>query len=316
MSGTFHTEPVALANGLQGNILTIPSGDPVNFHEALSNPGAVQQRDIFGQLFLPKGDQLAAVIVVPGSLGVADSHLAHCASLSDAGIAALAIDPFGARDVTSTVANQAQYSFAASSWDVLCAAQVLGDHPAIDITRIGAQGHSRGGTAVVNAAVSVFPNSMGIAPLCAAYAAYPWCGFQFTKPDIGNTVVRSIIGDQDEWCLPQQVQGYMHAMTLAGGEASCRIIEGAHHSFDRESGVTLIEDASVAPSAPTTFLTDEGCFIHPISGQLGPDALDRDVMLYGVKSGYGVRGAHIGSSAGQPALFREDMMQFWQQQLA
>ncbi|MGZ6006244.1 MAG: hypothetical protein ACXWKS_02170 [Rhizomicrobium sp.] len=40
---------------------------------------------------------------------------------------------------------------------------------------------------------------------------------------------------------------------------------------------------------------------------------DRDlmVMVYAVKSGYGIRGAKIGSASGQPALFRDDMVRFW-----
>ena len=42
------------------------------------------------------------------------------------GIAALVIDPFGARAVTSTVANQTQFSFAASAFDVLAAAGANG----------------------------------------------------------------------------------------------------------------------------------------------------------------------------------------------
>ena len=315
MPGTFHDTPVTLGNGLQGEILAINSGNPVNFHEAVSCPADVASHTIYGQLFRPAGDSLAAVIIVPGSLGVAESHLAHCARLCEAGIAALAIDPFGSRSITSTVANQAQYSFAASSWDVLAAAELLARHPSIDADRIGAQGHSRGGSAVTNAAVALFRDAMKVRPLKAVYAAYPWCGFQFLNPDPGTTVVRSIIGDQDEWCLPQQVQGYMHAMALCGGDASWRIIENAHHSFDRGSAVTMIEDASVAPSAPTTYLTDSGCYIHPIRGELPAETMDRELMTYGVKSGYGVRGARMGSSGNEAAVFADDMMAFWNTRL-
>ena len=81
----------------------------------------------------------------------------------------------------------------------------------------------------------------------------------------------------------QQVQGYMHAMKLSGGDASCRIVAGAHHSFDRDTAVELIEDASVSPSAPTTFLTDAGEYIHPVDGVCPGDTSDRDLMIYGVK---------------------------------
>lgn len=316
MENLFDREPARLDNGIVGEIISIASGNPVNFFQALSEPTTIQPHGIYGQLFLPEGENLSLVIVVPGSLGVAASHLTHCDSLTSEGIAALAIDPFGTRQVTSTVANQAQYSFAASSWDVLAAARTIRGHDKINVDRIGAQGHSRGGTAVVNAAVTAFAAAMKVAPLHAVYAAYPWCGFQFLTPSVGSTVVRSIIGDQDEWCLAQQVQSYMHAMTLAGGSASCRIVNGAHHSFDRGTAIELVKDASVAPSAPTTYLDDDGCYIHPIDGKLDSDATDRDLMVYGVKSGYGRRGARIGSSPGEAEVFKQDMLDFWRSNLA
>jgi hypothetical protein len=53
------------------------------------------------------------------------SHLAHAEAVVDDGFAAFVLDSFGARDVTSTVANQTQFSFAASAYDVLAAWKVL-----------------------------------------------------------------------------------------------------------------------------------------------------------------------------------------------
>ncbi len=99
-------------------------------------------------------------MVVPGSLGVAPSHLAHAEALVDDGFAAFMLDSFGARDVTSTVANQTQFSFAASAYDVLAAWKVLAAHPQIDASRIGAQGHSRGGSAVMTAATRGFADAV------------------------------------------------------------------------------------------------------------------------------------------------------------
>src|SRR5260370_36985754 len=76
------------------------------------------------------------------------------AALTSGDSAVLVVDPFGARSVTSTVANQGQFSFAASSYDVLAAAKYLSVLPEIDRAHIGALGYSRGGTAVIPAAVS------------------------------------------------------------------------------------------------------------------------------------------------------------------
>ena len=334
--------PVVLENGIAGEVLRIPTADPTGFHQAISEPGAMPATEILGSLFLPAGEgPWAVVIVVPGSLGVAPSHVAKADLLTEAGIACCVIDPFGTRGVTSTVANQAQYSFAASAWDVLATAAVLVEHADIDAARIGAQGHSRGGSAVLSAACMAplvgperspapgacaaetgcagvpagirlaAPASCSSPELAAVYAAYPWSGMQFLRPDVGRTVVRSVIGDLDEWCLPLQVQAHMHAMTLCGCDASFRLFPNTHHSFDRDTPVELVPDASVSPGSPTVYVNDDGALVHPVTGKPDPGFTERDAMIYQVKSPYGRRGARIGTAGDQARAFHEDMMAFW-----
>ena len=304
--------PKTLDNGIRGDVLRIPTANPTGFHQAISEPEAMPPAHIFGNLFLPEGEgPWPTVIVVPGSLGVAPSHVAKAVYLTQAQIAACVIDPFGARGVTSTVANQAQYSFAASAWDVLATADLLAARPEIDKARIGAQGHSRGGSAILSAACMARLVKDGAQPLVGVYAAYPWSGQQFKHPEVGRAIVRSVIGDRDEWCLPQQVQGHMQAIRLCGGEASCRIFPGTHHSFDRDTPIELIADASVAPNAPTTYIAENGALIDPWTGQADPNVSERDLMIRSFQAGYGRRGAHIGSEGDQAKHFHEDMMSFW-----
>ena len=248
-------------------------------------------------------------------MGVAPSHIRKAELLTEAGIGACIVDPFGARGVSSTVANQAQYSFAASAWDVLAVLQQLAGRGEVDPDRIGAQGHSRGGSAVLSAASlqRIFARK---GRLVGVYAAYPWCGQQFLNPDVGRTKVRAVVGDQDEWCLPQQIQGHIQALRLCGSEASLRIFAGAHHSFDRDTPVEMVEDASVAPGAPTIYINDDGSMIHPATGASDPAWTERDLMLYGIKAGYGIRGARIGTSEQFADAFHEDMLSFWKEVLA
>jgi len=306
-------QSLTLPNGVVGRPWLLPSADPVSFFQAISEPDQVTPTRIWAQTFLPRDTGWPpVVIIVPGSLGVADSHLHKAELLTDAGIAACLLDPFGSRGVTSTVSNQAQYSFAASAWDVLAAAAQLSRQGDVDPQRIGAQGHSRGGSAVLCAA-SMFKFTTFQQPLAGVYAAYPWCGMQFLNPAVGPTRVRAIIGDRDEWCLPQQVQGHMQALRLSGAEASWRIVPGAHHSFDRATAVELVADASVAPGAPTIYIDDRGACIHPGTGQADPRADERSLMLYGIKAGYGRRGARMGTGDSFADVFHDDMMRFWQQ---
>ena len=119
----FRSREVEFVNGARGRDLDVPSASPLNYHQAIARPESMPAVTVDGKLFLPpRGTGKAphpAIIVAPGSLGVADSHLRHAEAFTDAGIAAFVLDSFGARDVTSTVANQTQFSFAASAHDVL-----------------------------------------------------------------------------------------------------------------------------------------------------------------------------------------------------
>jgi dienelactone hydrolase len=318
----FRDRSITFANGSVGQALDIPSANPVNYHQAVSRPAEMPRVTIDGQLFLPPAGAsttppLPLVIVTPGSLGVAPSHVSHAEALTGVGIAAFVLDPFGARGIGSTVANQTQYSFAASAYDVLAAWKVMSARGDIDARRIGAQGHSRGGSAVLTAATRRFADpAIGAGRgLRSALAAYPWCGHQFLDPGVGDTEVRVLMGDRDEWCSPMQVQGHVQAIRLTGGKAALRLFAGAAHSFDRGTALQHIAEASVSPAAPTSYLADDGAFIHPLEGAPNPRLVDRDLMVYALKAGYGSKGAAIGSRGEEANLFRADMLDFWKRTL-
>lgn len=316
VSSRFKDQHIEFRNGAIGQPLSFESSNPANYTDLISGGAAKSTLQIDGQLFLPPEPMdtpTPLVIVVPGSVGVAVSHLSHAETLTDLGIAAFVIDPFGARSVSSTVANQTQFSFAASAYDVLAAIQFIASLSEIDSDRIGAQGHSRGGTAVLSAAMqtlsAAIPNAS--AELRAVYSVYPWCGHQFLNPDIGNVRVRVVIGERDNWCSPQQAQGYAQAIRLAGGDVSFRLFAEAEHSFDRHPPIETTPDAEVAPHAPTIYISATGAMIHPVTGLEDANATDREMMVYGLKAGFGVTGASLGGQGDQPVRFKEDMSTFW-----
>lgn len=311
---------IVFANGAVGEAIEFESANPANFHEVLSAKGDgadFPKFTIDGKLFVPPdhdGSPLPCVIVVPGSVGVAESHLMHTETLCGAGYAAFIVDPFGARSVDVTYDNQTQFSFAASAYDVLAAVKTMAARPEVDASRIGVQGHSRGGAAVVNAAMTAMQGAVlgeGEA-IKAVYGVYPWAGQQFLNPDIGLVTMRIVIGEQDEWCSAQQAQGYAQAIRLASsGEVSFKMYEGAHHSYDRRQGMEDFPTATVAPRAPTVYIDEDGSFIDPISGEANPAGTDIDFMVYAAKAGFMVTGARLGSSGDLADQFREDMLGFW-----
>lgn len=319
----FRDSEIVFKHGSTGQNLDIPSANPVNYFDVVSNAAGLPRLTIDGKLFLPATNQRQLngkwplVMVVPGSLGVAPSHLAHAETLVDDGFAAFVLDAFGARDVTSTVANQTQFSFAASAYDVLAAWKVLAAHPQIDPSRIGAQGHSRGGSAVMTAATRRFADPVVGAGngLKAVLAGYPWSGHQFLDPSVDETEIRVVMGDADEWCSPMQVQGHCQAIRLSGGKATMRLIGGAQHSFDRGTDIVNVAEASVSPAAPTAHLDNSGAFLHPLADAADSKLTDRDLMIYALKAGYGRKGARIGSRDGDGELFRVDMLAFWRRTL-
>jgi dienelactone hydrolase len=321
----FRDRTVTFANGSVGETVAIESASPVNYYQAISRPAEMPRTTIDGKLFLPPATggagrgKLGCVMIVPGSLGIAASHLAHAETITGLGLAAFVLDPFGPRDVASTVANQTLYSFAASAYDVLAALRTLAADARLDARRIGAQGHSRGGSAVLTAATRVLADAVlgqSGPRLRAVLPAYPWSGQQFLDPGVGDTIVRVLMGDRDEWCSAQQVQGHVQAIRLAGGAASLRLFAGATHSFDRGTPIEHVPDASVAPGAPTSYIAADGAFIHPTTGEPDPRLVDRDLMVYGLKAGYGRKGAAIGSNPGEADAFRADMVGFWRSVLA
>ncbi len=299
--------------GVRGENLVVPSANPRNHHEAITNPTGCAPVDIDAKLFVPPGaGPFPTVIVVPGSLGVGPNHEAHAETLVGAGFAVCVVDPFGPRSVASTVANQTHYSFAASAFDVLATLRVLRTRREIDDERVAAQGHSRGGSAVLTAACRRFADPIvgDDVALAAVYAVYPWCGQQFLDPSVGPTRVRAIIGDRDEWCSVQEVQGLVNAMRARGADATVRIVSGAAHSFDRLEEPYTIAEASVAPTAPTVMLADDGAMIDAAVGEPDPALVDGDLFRAAVARGFGRRGAAIGGVGGEPALFRADMLAF------
>ena len=315
----FCEQSITFANGVEGQTVDLPSASPVNYFQAISAPDQMPRITVDGKLFLPNdgAPPFPLVIVAPGSLGVAPSHIQHAETINALGVATFILDSFGAREVTSTVADQTQFSFAASAYDVLAAFQTLAARSDIDEKRIGAQGHSRGGSAVITAATRRFADSVvGPAPgLVGVLAAYPWSGQQFLDPGVGNSEVRVLMGDMDEWCSVAQVQGHCQAIHLTGGAATMRIFQGAQHSFDRDTPIVEIEEAAVARNAPIVYIRDDGAMIHPTSDVADKSLVDRDTMVYSMKSGYGKRGARIGSNEGEAAEFREDMIRFWAKML-
>jgi dienelactone hydrolase len=316
----FHKQYIVLANGIAGRVAEINSFNPVNY-EGIVSGELGEAVTLHAQLFVPKPITInfdhahAAVIIIPGSGGVNDAMLVHAEKLTDTGIAALVLDPFAGRNVENTISVQQQFSFAASTYDVFACMKFLSTQNDIDANRLGAMGYSRGGLAVIQAAISHLakPALGNLAPLCAVFAGWPWCGYQFITPNMGHTVLRLIAADHDDWASVVQSQAYFSAIRARSPFAELRIMRDAQHGFGYGTPENKFPDAMKALQAPVVYFNEQGVMLDVWSGEPMPGLDDKAIIS--LLASHISRGVTVGSKEGQMADFMQDMTTFFAKEL-
>lgn len=315
-SARFAATPITLANGVRGVRVELRSRTPNDFRPAMRGElgGPVV---LTAQLFLPATTRrhLPAVIIVPGSGGVAPHHLEQASALSAERIAVLLVDPFYARGIGDTIADQGRLPWAAGAYDVLAAFAYLRVRPEIDPKRIGAAGSSRGGTAVMMAAAAPFYEAIAGRKrgLKAVVTGYPWCGTQFRSARLARgTGLLLMQGDRDDWVSVQQCQDAVHAMSVAGSDATMRIFPGALHAFDR-TGVppTRVESAVTSTIFPTVYMDDAGLYYDLRTGQVNPALKASDFVDRSISGGFLRKGVTIGTTGTQAQEYVREMVKFF-----
>jgi dienelactone hydrolase len=312
----FHKQVITLSNGVVGTVHEVASSNVLNYENIVAAKPAPAVM-LHAQLFMPTRAQkpCPAVIILPGSGGVSPAMLVHAEKLTDAGIAAFVVDPFTGRGVADTIAVQQQFSFAASTWDVFAAMKVLNGMANIDPNRIGAMGYSRGGTAVIQATMTTLttPALGDLPPLRAVVAGWPWCGFQFSNPNIGQAALRMIAADHDNWASVVQTQAYFNAIRARSPAASLRIVKDAHHGFGYGMPENQWPEAMKAMHAPVVYFNDDGVALNVWTGEPQPGMDDHGIISQ--LASYITRGVTVGSKDGQMADFLQDFTQFFTAEL-
>ena len=304
-SATFATVPIVLSGDIRGTVVTVPTRNPVDYGPAIhGNLGT--SVSLTAQFFVPAGSrgQLPAVIIVPGSGGIGPHHLEQARDLVAAGFAVLILDPFHARGIGDTIADQGKLTWAASAYDVLAALTYLRTRADIDPDRIGAVGSSRGGTAVMMAIAAPFSDAVigRGRGLRAVVAGYPWCGTQFRSARLTKGAALLVLqGDRDDWVSVQQCQDAVHALSVAGGL----------HALDR-SGVppTRIESAVTSTIYPTVYMDDAGRYFDLRSGEVDPSLNANDFVNKSVAGGFLHKGVTVGTTGTQAADYIHEMVEF------
>jgi dienelactone hydrolase len=320
-SAQFAKQPIELGHGVRGMLVGVPSANPLDYGPMLRGELG-KPVTLTAQLFMPAKAEgrVPAVIETPGSGNLGPHHLAHAETLTSAGIAVLVIDPFFARSIDNTMSDQfGQISWASSVYDVIAAAKYLRTRSDIDGTRLGATGGSRGGTAVMMAAAAPVSDALlgSGKGLRAVVAGYPWCGTQFHSARLAEpAAVLVLSGDRDDWVSPLQCQDAVHAMQVAGQDATIELFAGARHSFDR-AGVppTKIATAVTSTSFPVVYMDDAGRYYSLRTDKVDPSLTAQSFVDYSIKGGFLHKGTTIGSEGTQAADFSREMLDFFKARL-
>jgi len=181
----------------------------------------------------PAGAKLPVVIIVHGSGGNNSGHENWARVFNQMGIATFNIDSFAGRKIVQVNTNQDGLGRFNMVLDTFRAQELLANHPRIDAERIAVLGTSRGGTAVVYAAMKRFqklwsPNYKVV----ATFPLYASC-FELVDQDHDSAgVIREFHGDADNYVDVQKCVDLFKRMKSAGVNVDYVSFPGVHHAYD------------------------------------------------------------------------------------
>lgn len=191
---------------------------------------------VTGELSLPPGSRkVPAMIVHHGSGGISDARERRYArEFVSMGVAALVLDSFTARGVTSTVRDQAAVSTRDMLDDAFAALKALAAHARIDDKRVGIVGFSKGGSVALLAAhetraAPVLPPGLRFA---LHVPVYPSCVTQHYKPKTTGAPIYMLLGGADTYVGVTPCRDYATALKAEGARIETSVYPGAMHGFD------------------------------------------------------------------------------------
>lgn len=207
---------------------TVTKGKPARYQAELYLPPGAGKNG-------PGPAPLPAMVIHHGSGGVSDTReYAYARAFIAEGIAAIVIDSFTPRGVTSTVQDQTAVTgleFLADAMGVLRAAM---QHPALDAKRIGITGFSKGGTSAIYAALE--KQAARFAPNGERYALhvpfYPGCNNLYYDVRGTGAPVLVLMGGADTYVGTAACLELTLRMREAGGNVRSIIYPNAGHGFD------------------------------------------------------------------------------------
>jgi dienelactone hydrolase len=192
---------------------------------------------IAGELRFPAttDGKLPAVVLVHGSGGLRGAHSRWADELNSIGVAAVVLDSFTGRGITSTVNDQSQLDTLAMMVDAYRVLGVLARDARIDSDRIAVMGFSKGAVAAVYSSNERFRRMW--APRGVQFAAhiglYTPCGTTYRDDDkLTGKPLRLFRGVADDYVPIGPCREYVLRLQRAGVDVSLTEFAGAYHTYD------------------------------------------------------------------------------------
>jgi dienelactone hydrolase len=260
-------------------------------------------------LWLPQGQPRAAVVFSNGSGGWHDYREGEYGRrLAGAGYAALAIDSFGARGISNTIADQSQLSIVRMLRDSLAGKRFLtargmaGDRMAII-------GWSRGGAVALAAADANFL-AQEQDRFRAAIAFYPACNFRPRVPR-PRSVVLMALGDRDDYTGVRPCQDIANDYRKAGGKISVKVYPSSTHGFDGKPSLTRADRDFMAETfIDCVAYVEEDGSANLFGKQFDLETGFRDLVVYARHHPCSSKGSTTWTNLEQKAVAARDVMEF------
>jgi dienelactone hydrolase len=199
-------------------------------------PGITPVR-ITAELLLPD-DRWApapAMVLLTSSGGV-QKHREHwyAAALNDVGIAALIVDSFRPRGVSSTVSDQRRVSAWEMENDAFAALALLRHDERIDPSRIGIMGVSKGGIAALSSAIEIRKHwrRTGEMTFALHVGIVPGCTVQHRVAKTTGRPILFLLAEKDDYTPAPLCLAYAEKMRQSGAEVTVKIYRDAHHGWE------------------------------------------------------------------------------------
>ena len=294
--------------------ISIPSVTPAAMGALLRHEAP--PATVTGELYLPAraSGALPALVLKHGSGGLQGPTGTNirkwAATFAGWGVAALVVDSFAPRGLTSTATDQSKLSSWADVADALAALQVLGADSRFDRSRIGIVGWSRGGGAAFNTTLETVRKSMIKDELKFALhiAFYGPADLQYRDRATDLSPVLFLHGEADNYTPIGPIREFADWLQSQGNPVTLVSYPKAWHDFDLQGGPQVFaKDLEVYAKCDLVFDIATGRTIR-MNHVGAPKASAEDMRAY-FKSCI-TRGANLGFDAAARANASERIHAF------